>query len=120
MHHLQGNIRDNLDPMQQYTDRDMIRVLKDVGLWEILCGISLSNAKDEESPAIGCSSTLAGQEPGETPCPACVSADVCGSLSRVEILQAKLSLAQEIIVDFWSLWGQPSDTSCLRRRISMT
>ena len=30
--------------MKLYTDRDMISVLKDVGLWEILCGISLAQA----------------------------------------------------------------------------
>lgn len=44
----QGSIRQNLDPLGQYSDRDMIRALKDVHLWEILCGISLSQAKEEE------------------------------------------------------------------------
>ena len=52
--HKQGTIRQNLDPMERHTERDMIRVLKDVGLWEILCGISLSHAKEEEeSPRYG-------------------------------------------------------------------
>ena len=55
---MQGTIRDNLDPMQQFSDRDMIRVLKDVGLWEILCGISLSHSKDEESPRAAASAGL--------------------------------------------------------------
>ena len=64
---VQGTIRDNLDPMQQFTDRDMIRVLKDVGLWEILCGISLSNAKDEESPRVASSSNAIFAEPGGLP-----------------------------------------------------
>ena len=53
--------------MQQFTDRDMIRVLKDVGLWEILCGISLSNAKDEESPRGASSSNAIFAEPGDLP-----------------------------------------------------
>lgn len=36
--------------MKQYTDRDMISVLKHVRLWEILCGISLAQPKaDDES-----------------------------------------------------------------------
>ena len=46
----QGTIRQNLDPLDEFSDRDMIRVLKDVHLWEILCGISLSQAKEGESP----------------------------------------------------------------------
>ena len=53
---LQGSIRQNLDIGREFTDRDMIRVLKDVRLWEILCGISLSHAKEEEeSPRLSSS-----------------------------------------------------------------
>ena len=64
---MQGTIRDNLDPMRQFSDRDMIRVLKDVGLWEILCGISLSNSKDEESPRFNNRSRALIVDPGGRP-----------------------------------------------------
>jgi hypothetical protein len=42
---LQGTIRQNLDPMGRHTDRELIGVLKATRLWDILCGLSLSQAK---------------------------------------------------------------------------
>ncbi|BDA43676.1 probable multidrug resistance-associated protein 7 [Coccomyxa sp. Obi] len=41
----QGTIRDNLDPMGRHSDRELIGVLKVTRLWDILCGLSLSQAK---------------------------------------------------------------------------
>lgn len=42
---VQGTIRDNLDPLQQHSDRELIGMLKHVGLWDILCGLALSQSK---------------------------------------------------------------------------
>ena len=41
----QGTIRENLDPMGRHSDRELIGVLKATRLWDILCGVSLSQAK---------------------------------------------------------------------------
>ena len=41
----QGTIRENLDPMGRHSDRELIGVLKVTRLWDILCGVSLSQAK---------------------------------------------------------------------------
>ena len=41
----QGSVRDNLDPMGRHTDRELIAVLKATRLWDILCGVSLSQSK---------------------------------------------------------------------------
>lgn len=43
-------MRDNLDPLGLHSDRDMMSVLKDVGLWDILAGLSLSRSKASEQP----------------------------------------------------------------------
>lgn len=45
----QGTIRSNLDPMGRHTDRELIAALKQVHLWDVLCGLSLSHAKAEQS-----------------------------------------------------------------------
>ncbi|KAK9830435.1 hypothetical protein WJX72_011744 [[Myrmecia] bisecta] len=42
----QGTIRQNLDPLARHSDREMITILKQVHLWDILCGLSLSQSKD--------------------------------------------------------------------------
>lgn len=47
---LQGSIRENLDPLGLHTDRDMMSLLKDVGLWDILAGLSLSRFKAAGQP----------------------------------------------------------------------
>ena len=47
---LQGSIRENLDPMGLHSDRDMMALLKDVGLWDILAGLSLSRSKAAGQP----------------------------------------------------------------------
>eukprot|EP00884_Botryococcus_braunii_P005633 jgi/Botrbrau1/15070/Bobra.0286s0003.1 len=41
----QGTIRDNLDPLHQHSDRELIGILKHVRLWDILCGLALSQNK---------------------------------------------------------------------------
>ena len=41
----QGTVRDNLDPLGLHSNKDMIGLLKMVGLWDILAGLSLSRAK---------------------------------------------------------------------------
>ena len=41
----QGSVRDNLDPMGRHSDRELIAVLKSTRLWDILCGVSLSQSK---------------------------------------------------------------------------
>ena len=41
----QGTIRENLDPMGRHSDRELIGVLKVTRLWDILYGLSLSQAK---------------------------------------------------------------------------
>ena len=38
-------MRDNLDPMGRHSDRELIAVLKATRLWDILCGVSLSQSK---------------------------------------------------------------------------
>lgn len=47
---LQGSIRENLDPLELHSDRDMMSLLKDVGLWDILAGLSLSRSKAASQP----------------------------------------------------------------------
>ena len=47
---LQGSIRENLDPLGLHSDRDMMSLLKDVGLWDILAGLSLSRFKAAGQP----------------------------------------------------------------------
>lgn len=47
---LQGSIRENLDPLGLHSDRDMMSLLKDVGLWDILAGLSLSRSKAAGQP----------------------------------------------------------------------
>ena len=42
---MQGSVRDNLDPMGRHSDRELIAVLKSTRLWDILCGVSLSQSK---------------------------------------------------------------------------
>ena len=42
---MQGSVRDNLDPMGRHSDRELITVLKSTRLWDILCGVSLSQSK---------------------------------------------------------------------------
>ena len=42
---VQGSVRDNLDPMGRHSDRELIAVLKSTRLWDILCGVSLSQSK---------------------------------------------------------------------------
>ena len=46
----QGSIRENLDPLGLHSDRDMMSLLKDVGLWDILAGLSLSRFKATGQP----------------------------------------------------------------------
>lgn len=52
----QGSVRDNLDPMGRHSDRELIAVLKSTRLWDILCGVSLSQSK-------GLARTIAAQSP---------------------------------------------------------
>ena len=47
--HVQGTIRSNLDPLRRHNDRELIAVLKQVRLWDVLCGLSLSHAKAEQA-----------------------------------------------------------------------
>lgn len=47
----QGTIRDNLDPMQRHSNKELIGLLKMTGLWDILAGLSLSRAK-ASGPAV--------------------------------------------------------------------
>ena len=42
---LQGTIRENLDPLGLHSNRDMIGLLKMMGLWDVLAGLSLSRGK---------------------------------------------------------------------------
>ena len=44
-------MRENLDPMQQHGDRELIAALKKVQLWDVLCGLSLSLAKGSTQQA---------------------------------------------------------------------
>lgn len=47
---MQGSIRENLDPLGLHSDRDMMTLLKDVGLWDVLAGLSLSRSKAAGQP----------------------------------------------------------------------
>lgn len=42
---MQGTVRENLDPLGAHSNRDLIALLKMVGLWDILAGLSLSRYK---------------------------------------------------------------------------
>ena len=46
----QGSIRENLDPLGMHSDRHMMSLLKDVGLWDVLAGLSLSRSKAAGQP----------------------------------------------------------------------
>ena len=46
-------MRENLDPAGQHEDRLLIAALKAVKLWEVLAGVSLSQAKAADAPHHG-------------------------------------------------------------------
>ena len=46
-------MRENLDPAGQHSERDLIAALKAVNLWEVLAGVSLSQAKAADVPRPG-------------------------------------------------------------------
>ena len=43
-------MRENLDPAGQHSERELIAALKAVKLWEVLAGVSLSQAKAADVP----------------------------------------------------------------------
>ena len=45
MSHLQGTIRENLDPARRFSDRALISLCRGIRLWDILAGLSLSRTK---------------------------------------------------------------------------
>jgi hypothetical protein len=79
--HGQGTIRENLDPMRRHSDRELIGALKATRLWDILCGLSLSQAKGRHGgrrapsaarpvpprPLMHSSGGTAGSAPRESP-----------------------------------------------------
>ena len=46
-------MRENLDPAGQHSERELIAALKAVKLWEVLAGVSLSQAKAADVPHYG-------------------------------------------------------------------
>ena len=48
-----GTVRENLDPAGQHSERELIAALKAVKLWEVLAGVSLSQAKAADAPHHG-------------------------------------------------------------------
>lgn len=67
----QGTIRENLDPLGLYNDRDKMMLLKDVGLWDVLAGLNLSRFKATGQPIptsiISYPSSVASSVPTGTP-----------------------------------------------------
>lgn len=67
----QGSIRENSDPLGLHSDRDMMSLLKHVGLWDVLAGLSLSRFKATGQPipaAISYPSSVASSVPTGGPC----------------------------------------------------
>ncbi len=52
-----GTVRENLDPAGQHSERELIAALKAVNLWEVLAGVSLSQAKAADVPQRGPAAT---------------------------------------------------------------
>ncbi len=50
-------MRENLDPVGQHSERELIAALKAVNLWEVLAGVSLSQAKAADVPQRGPAAT---------------------------------------------------------------
>ena len=68
-------MRENLDPMGVHSNRDMIALLKMVGLWDILAGLSLSRYK------------AAGHAlPAAIPYPSSVTSSVLSGIASVPFL----------------------------------
>ncbi|DBA85738.1 TPA: hypothetical protein ACH3X1_005304 [Trebouxia sp. C0004] len=67
----QGSIRENLDPLANHSDRHMMSLLKDVGLWDVLAGLSLSRSKAAGQPIptaiTSYASSVASSAPTGTP-----------------------------------------------------
>lgn len=79
--HAQGTIRENLDPMGRHSDRELIGALKATRLWDILCGLSLSQAKARHHSGRGSSHRAAASAARPVPPRASLQSAV-GSLPR--------------------------------------
>lgn len=40
-----GTVKENLDPLGEYSERELLAALKGVQLWDVLAGVSFSQAK---------------------------------------------------------------------------
>ncbi|KAL0039364.1 hypothetical protein WJX79_004967 [Trebouxia sp. C0005] len=63
----QGSIRENLDPLGMHSDRHMMSLLKDVGLWDVLAGLSLSRSKAAGQPIPAAISSYASSVASSVP-----------------------------------------------------
>ena len=64
-----GTVRENLDPEGIYSERELLSVLKAVMLWDVLAGVSFSQAKaaDVTQPRVGASSPTAASLASSAP-----------------------------------------------------